>query len=157
MAMTKEEKAAYMKNWRAANKDKVTANFQRWKAENKESRAAYMKDYMSKYAETSEAKAATFIRNLWRNYKLSPDQFNSMWESQKGKCGICQVEMAPRGRDPHAVSVDHNHQTGEIRGLLCQACNRGIGNLKDCPAVLEAAANYLRSKGNYGTSPLLKE
>ena len=154
---TKEKKAAYMKEWRAANKEKVKSNFQKWNKENRESRAAYMKDYLANYAATERVQLATWERNLRRNYRLTPDQFNDMWESQGGKCGICQIQMAPKGRSKEAVSVDHNHQTGEVRGLLCGACNRGIGNLRDCPDILEAAAKYLRQKGNYSKSALFKD
>lgn len=154
---TKEAQAAYMKEWRVANKDNVRANFQKWKEANKESRDAYMKAYLAKYALTDEAQRATWERNLLRNYRLTPEQFNELWASQHGKCGICRCPMEPRGRTREAVSVDHNHMTGEVRGLLCQGCNRGIGNLKDCPDVLEAAAKYLRGKGNYSKSAHLKE
>lgn len=42
--------------------------------------------------------------------------------------------------------IDHNHQTGEIRGLLCSPCNRAIGQLQDNPNILRKAANYLEGK-----------
>lgn len=154
---TKEAQAAYMKEWRKANKDKVRSNFQKWNEENKESRSAYMKDYLAEYAQRPKAIDARVARNLRDNYKMTIDQFNDMWESQGGKCGICRSSMEPRGKTKKSVSVDHNHQTGEIRGLLCNGCNRGIGNLMDCPAILEAAAKYLREKGNYSKSVNLKD
>lgn len=144
-----------MKAWREANKDHRAAYLQEWKKANKESQAEYQKKYQADYRKREGVQKAYWEKNLRKNYRLSPEDFNDLWNKQGGKCGVCSVDMSPRGRTSDSVCVDHNHQTGEIRGLLCRACNHGIGNLKDCPDVLEAAAKYLRSKGNYSTSPYL--
>lgn len=141
-----------MKAWRAANQDKVKANFLKWKEVNKESRAAYQKQYHAEYKSREGVKKLYWEKNLRNNYQLSPEDFNDLWTKQNGKCGVCSVKLSPRGRSSDSVCVDHNHGSGEVRGLLCRACNHGIGNLKDCPDVLEAAARYLRAKGNYSTS-----
>lgn len=70
--------------------------------------------------------------------------YDAMLLSQDGKCAICGTETsAGKGR----FSVDHDHGTGKIRGLLCNNCNAGIGLLKDDPRVLRYAANYLESHG----------
>lgn len=58
-----------------------------------------------------------------------------MVEEQNGLCAICHE--AP------VEAVDHNHTTGEVRGLLCHMCNRGIGFLGDSPKRLAAAYKYL--------------
>lgn len=55
-----------------------------------------------------------------------------------GSCEICGL--------PGAKHVDHNHDTGEIRGLLCSTCNSGLGLFKDCAAILTVAANYLEKR-----------
>lgn len=141
-----------MKEWRAANKDKVQANFQRWKEANADARKAYMQEYQVQRSACPEQQLSMWKRNLWRNYRLNPDEFNELWAAQQGKCAICRVDMKPKGRSRDAVSVDHNHDTGAVRGLLCQGCNRGIGNLMDSPEVLEAAAKYLRERGSYTTT-----
>lgn len=67
---------------------------------------------------------------------------------QGGRCAICGEEPT---RKP--LVMDHNHKTGQIRGLLCSRCNHGIGMLGDHPIVLDKAAAYLRRKGHYGTWP----
>lgn len=150
---TKELQAAYMKEWRVANKDKVKANFQQWTEANSESRKAYMKSYLAEYSLRNDAQKARRERSL-RLYRLTPETFNDLWMSQQGKCGICQIPMAPKGRTKDSVAVDHNHSTGEVRGLLCRGCNSGIGSLRDCPKVLLAAAAYLKAKGSYSESPI---
>jgi hypothetical protein len=56
-------------------------------------------------------------------------------------CAICRQPERTPGR---ALAVDHDHATGEVRGLLCGNCNRGIGFLGDSAELLESAAGYLR-------------
>ncbi len=95
---TKELQSAYMKEWRAANQDKVKANFQKWTEANTEHRAAYQKDYMQGYQQLETSQAATWVRNLLRNYRMTPQDFNDLWVKQSGKCEICAVSMSRRGR-----------------------------------------------------------
>lgn len=148
----REKKAAYMKAWREANRDQVKANLQRWKAENKEAQAEYQKKYHAEYRERDGVQQIFRERHLRKNYRLTTEDFNDLWNKQKGKCGACSVDMSPRGREGDSVCVDHNHETGMVRWLLCRSCNHGIGCLKDCPEVMERAAKYLRENGNYSTS-----
>lgn len=49
----------------------------------------------------------------------------------------------------HQLHIDHNHLTGDVRGVLCTNCNRGIGHLMDSPDLLRKAAQYLEERGNY--------
>ena len=78
-----------------------------------------------------------------RTYGITQKQFDEMFARQSGVCAICGgAESGTRlsGR----MCVDHNHQTGEIRGILCAPCNRGIGLLRDSSNVLLKAAEYLK-------------
>jgi hypothetical protein len=63
-----------------------------------------------------------------------------MLADQDGRCAICYTEA--NGRMWH---IDHCHDTGKVRGILCDICNRGIGNLKDDPKLLRQAAEYLEA------------
>jgi len=75
--------------------------------------------------------------HLVRTYGISIEQYNQLFVDQNGVCAICG------GTDIKKLSVDHNHITGQIRGLLCQACNAGIGFLKDDINILVSAVEYL--------------
>lgn len=80
----------------------------------------------------------TFLR---KTYGLTPAQFEAMLEAQNGKCAICGKE-APNHHKKR-LNVDHCHTVGTIRGLLCDACNRGLGLFKDDLDLLRKAIAYL--------------
>lgn len=65
--------------------------------------------------------------------------FDRMLAEQGGRCAICGTEE-PGSRQ---WNVDHCHETGRVRGLLCTACNTGIGHLRDDPGILLSAMTYL--------------
>lgn len=82
--------------------------------------------------------------SLKRNYSISLDLYKDMFNSQGGTCAICnKPESKPRKNGAYHLSVDHNHVTGKIRGLLCNNCNRAIGMFKDDIDALKKAIEYL--------------
>lgn len=80
-----------------------------------------------------------FIKKL---YKLTLNEYNNMLEIQSHKCVICAKKHNPT-KNHGRLFVDHNHETGEIRGLLCGNCNSILGHAHDNIDVLYAAINYL--------------
>jgi hypothetical protein len=72
-------------------------------------------------------------------YGVTEEKYNLMFEKQKGLCAICKKPPTENGR----FSIDHNHKTDEIRGLIHRVCNTGIGNLQDSAELCRAAAEYL--------------
>ena len=148
---SKEQRKFCMKDWREANKDRILAYQREWRAKNKDAVAAYQKEYSAAYRSRSDVQEGSWTRNLKKNYNLTPKEFNDMWADQDGKCSICKVEMAPRGRLKDSATVDHNHDTGKVRGILCRCCNNGIGALKDSPEILSAAIDYLLDNGCYAS------
>lgn len=83
-------------------------------------------------------KCKTRARAWSVKYGLEPDQFRVLMESQDGRCAICQV-----GIEVFMSHVDHNHVTGAVRGLLCMACNVGLGHFRDDRVLIQAADAYL--------------
>lgn len=82
-----------------------------------------------------------------RLYGITNQEFQALVEDQDFECAICCEELDIAGGN-HAV--DHNHTTGKVRGILCRSCNHGIGKLKDSPAILLKATEYLNNRGFYG-------
>jgi hypothetical protein len=82
-------------------------------------------------------------------YALTPDSFQTLWDEQSGECAICSASLN-RSLGPAGYAIDHNHDTGAVRGILCQLCNQGIGCLKDSPHILSRAMTYLNDNGHYG-------
>ena len=99
-----------------------------------------------KYRLTHADKIHSYSRTVLRQakYGLSPEDFDILWKSQSGCCAICAKPLIDSGHD--GLHVDHDHQTGEVRGLLCGHCNRGLGQFLDSLQLLEAAVEYMKSK-----------
>jgi len=77
------------------------------------------------------------------NYNCTEAQYAAMLDGQQHKCAICGgEETATRNGRVKQLSVDHDHETGRIRALLCGGCNAGLGAFRSNPAVLEAAIAY---------------
>lgn len=70
-------------------------------------------------------------------------EYDAMLEGQGGCCAICGKTPAENNR---RLATDHNHETGEVRGLLCDNCNRALGLLQDSPEVCRRAMLYLRMR-----------
>lgn len=83
---------------------------------------------------------AMWSRHLKSKYGITPDAYNEMFAKQGGCCDICgdhQTEFTRR------LCVDHDHETGAVRSLLCGPCNTGIGQFGDDIATVREALNYL--------------
>lgn len=81
--------------------------------------------------------------HLRRKYGLSTEAFAILLIKQNGGCAICGTTDWGSDSSP---CVDHDHTTGEVRGLLCRKCNVGIGQLRDNPALLANAMRYLENQ-----------
>lgn len=78
---------------------------------------------------------------LKRQYAITPADYDRLIIASQGRCHICSAQFEPTRRG--LLAVDHCHDTGTVRGLLCGNCNRAIGQLGDDPERLRCAASYL--------------
>lgn len=102
--------------------------YRQWHKENKQKLQSYMRNY-----------------DLKRHYGVGVAEFEQMLNKQQGKCAICgTTNFVGKGKKPHA---DHCHNTGKIRGLLCNPCNVGLGSFRDNIFNLESAIEYLKNAG----------
>lgn len=76
---------------------------------------------------------------LKRNYGITLEEYDEMFDEQNGVCAIC----GGISRDGKRLSVDHDHETGKVRELLCMNCNTALGMLQDNVQIVLAAAQYL--------------
>jgi len=97
----------------------------------------------AKKAEIMRRKRRADPRKAWgahlRKYRITPDEYEALASAQNGVCAICGG-VSPKKR---RLSVDHDHTTGEVRGLLCQPCNVGLGVFGDSPDALRNAVKYV--------------
>lgn len=93
-----------------------------------------------------QAKSKNFANNLRQNYGMTVEQHAAMVKAHGNRCAICGEPPKPDGvRAASRLHVDHDHTTGQLRGLLCNHCNRGIGAFRDRPDLMELAISYLRT------------
>lgn len=75
---------------------------------------------------------------LKRQYSITEEQYEAIFKKQDGRCAICFCRQHYQ-----RLSVDHDHKTGMVRGLLCTNCNRGLGRFFDSALRLQNAAAYI--------------
>jgi len=107
----------YRKKYRKRNKERHKENLRKWRKSNKESVRGYQ------------------LKSL---YNLSLEDYENLLLKQDNKCQICEKEKK--------LVVDHCHNSGKVRGLLCYGCNTSLGQFKDDTSLLRRAITYLERK-----------
>jgi len=97
---------------------KICSKCEKWLPLNKFHKRTTTKDGLSCYC-----KNCGKLHSIERKYKLSPEQYNKLFNQQKGRCLICNEQKK--------LCVDHNHKTNKVRGLLCTRCNTALGKYED--------------------------
>ncbi len=101
------------------------------------------KAYRREWYEAGGAEKA-WRAHLRHKFGMTVEDYYRMVEAQGNRCAICgQPEQVTRNSKIKRLAVDHDHRTGVVRGLLCQACNVGLGGFKDDPNLVLAAAFHL--------------
>ena len=124
-----------VKRWKKKNVAKVKAYGRLNYAKN---RAKFCARSRKNYRQKPEIRLRA---DLKARYDMSLEEFKLLLAEQSGVCAICGLPETGRFS---RLSVDHDHDDNSVRGLLCSACNSGIGRLKDNPELLIRAAEYLR-------------
>ena len=114
----REDKAGYLRQWRANNPEKC-------------------KKYNEK-RDKEEIREKAWLRR----YGITREWYDKTLALQGGGCAICHTKEVGRKGHTH-LHVDHDHATGIVRGLLCDRCNKGLGYFKDNESSLASAAEYL--------------
>jgi hypothetical protein len=124
--------AARAKDWYSKNREQTIARVKKWQQENAE--------HVREYRKRHNAESPERIRegHLRRKFGLTLETYAELLASQGGGCAICGE---PEETSSH--HVDHDHDTGDVRGILCVRCNNGLGQFKEDPAILATALSYL--------------
>lgn len=93
-----------------------------------------------------------FKRNLWSKYRISPKDFWMLVDLQDNRCALCkeQFKADKTGDGRHRYNVDHCHDTGKIRGILCVRCNTALGKFNHDPKFLIRAIEYIADPSDSG-------
>lgn len=105
------------------------------------------KEYMRDWHKRSRSINFEYYKNIFlkKNYGVTYEWYQNKLIEQNNVCAICaQPETAIIKGKVLALAVDHCHDTGKVRGLLCRACNNAIGALKHDEVILQRAIQYLR-------------
>lgn len=129
--------AAYMRDWRAQNRERAREIQRIGSAKFRELRGNHLKEYRKRWLEENKHRRKWYW--LKARTGVTKKQYERMWSEQNGKCAICADDLLTV--KPH---VDHCHSTGTIWGILCELCNKGLGQFKDSAVRLESAAKYLK-------------
>ena len=83
-------------------------------------------------------KTQAYASQMWHKYKVTLEWYDNRLIELGNRCACCGHPPGPRG-----LYVDHNHDTGQVRDLVCELCNFMLGHAKDDPARLLAGVSYL--------------
>ena len=131
---TKEERAETKRLWREKNSAKLKVSNKQWVKDNPDK----SKSTRKKWNDVNRMVLKSY--KLKHFYGITPADYNKMFDIQGGCCAICKGHQSTFDKK---LAVDHDHVTGEIRGLLCSPCNRGLGDFRDDVIFLASAIKYL--------------
>jgi hypothetical protein len=123
----------------AEHSKEINAHQTKYRAEYPEKVRAHQAKWYTGHPE--KARVGARKQNLASKYNITIEEYDIILAKHNGVCAICG--NPPNGR---RLAVDHNHTTGEVRGLLCYKCNTGLGCFNDSLGILAKAIEYLAVK-----------
>uniref|UniRef100_A0A6H1ZAQ2 Putative recombination endonuclease VII n=1 Tax=viral metagenome TaxID=1070528 RepID=A0A6H1ZAQ2_9ZZZZ len=135
-AAHRDETNTYNRKYFAKHPDKKSTYNRKYHVKNRDKTNAYSRKYRIEYPE--KVSAIQRKCKLLREYGITMEDYDKMFMTQHGKCAIC-------GSLPNSkrLSIDHDHNTGKVRGLLCVKCNSMLSYAQDDVAILAKAQDYL--------------
>ena len=113
----------------------------------KDGRCSFCKKCYSQYHKSPIGREKQRSNRLKKRFNITLEQYDKMLEEQNGVCAICKsLETKILWGAVIRLSVDHDHKTGKVRGLLCDRCNRALGTVNDDANLLKKLIKYLRLK-----------
>jgi len=128
----------YMKKYRENNSEYFSEYNKRWRKDNIEHVKQYEKEYNKKTKKRRSIRDR--IKKLDIEYGLTPLDYNNMLIKQNYRCDICNIHVDELNK---TLCVDHNHNTGNVRALLCSKCNSALGFVDENKNILKNMINYL--------------
>lgn len=131
----KEEIKAKNKRWREEHPERYKELTKRHRLRNQEKMVSRSRQW---YINHKQRANVTQRKSKLKGYGLTPETYEAMLLKQNRLCLICGEEMK-------SPVVDHDHETGKVRGLLCRVCNAALGQFQESITILERAIQYLRN------------
>lgn len=95
------------------------------------------------YQKTPDGRRWLLKHRIRKLYSMTLAEYDALVIKQNGGCAICGTKPDGSNQQRNRLDIDHNHETGKVRGLLCNNCNQALGRLNDDPNLLRLAAAYL--------------
>jgi hypothetical protein len=132
------------KEWAKSHPERVRSIKKKSKKNHPETNKAYK---TRRRTRKRDQELTAEYRRLLKRYGLTLEAYEALLLKQGGKCAICGSEKPSSRGGKVRFAVDHHHETGVVRGLLCSSCNLGIGLFRENVQVLLAAIQYLNRHG----------
>ena len=120
------------------NRERLLIKQKTYRESHRQQYAGYSKTYRTKYPDRK------YLSHIKHTFGLTKEEIEIMYSAQNGQCVICGYYFKSQAE----VHIDHSHESGEIRGLLCSKCNHAIGLLQDDCNICLSAAKYLAIHGS---------
>ena|SRR3990170_1348221 len=137
--LCREANTAYQCEYARTHQEAKRATRRKYYRTHREARSTAAREYQR----SPKGQAFSRERHL-QSYGLTPEQYAEMLVEQKGVCAVCGKPETAQSRlgTPYSLAVDHDHETGAVRGLLCGTCNAALGMLGDSSEMILNLLSY---------------